>query len=145
TQKPYPKYCGHELFEKQVLRVPDQVALIHGNEKISYRKLSHLSNRLASDLQQRKVGKGGFVGLHLRSSLEAIVGVLGIFKAGAAAVPLDPDYPRTRLKFMIDDSQPRLILTSSDCSRDFPIQTACIDTRDPQDSLDYPSNSLERT
>jgi amino acid adenylation domain-containing protein len=145
-QKPYPRYCGHELFEKQVLRVPDQVALIHGNERISYRKLSHLSDRLASDLRQRKVGKGDFVGLHLRSSVEAIVGVLGIFKSGAAAVPLDPDYPRTRLKVMIDDSRPRLILTSSDCKTDFPIHTACIDTRDPEDSLsDHPSNSFERT
>src|SRR5437660_6836723 len=102
-----------ELFAAQVERTPDAVAVIFEEEQLSYRELDERSSRLAHYLRGRGVGPEVVVGLCLERSLELIVGLLGILKAGGAYLPLDPDYPRERLSFMVADAGARLIVTQS--------------------------------
>ena len=104
---------ANQLFEAQVDRTPDGVALICGSERFTYRELDHRANQLAHRLLAKDVGRGTLVGICAERSAEMIVGVLGILKAGAAYVPLDPTYPKERIKLMVADSRPAFVLTQS--------------------------------
>ena len=85
--------CIHELFEAQVERTPDAVAVVYRDEELTYRELNHRANQLARYLREHGVGPEALVGLCVERSLEMVVGLLGILKAGGAYVPLDPAYP----------------------------------------------------
>ena len=112
TKTEYQKdVCIHQLFEAQVDRTPDTVAVVCEDRRLTYRALNEQANRLACYLRAEGVRPGMFVGICVERSLEIIVGVLGILKAGAAYVPLDPAYPKERLAFMLADSQAPLLLT----------------------------------
>ena len=108
-------YCRerfvHELFEEQVRRTPDAVAVVFETRQITYRELNARSNQLAHYLRDLGVGPETLVGICLERSLEMVVGLLGILKAGGAYLPLDPSYPAARLGFMIDDARPGVVLT----------------------------------
>ena len=111
TAAPYPKdKCIHELFEEQVARDPDAVAVIFEEEKISYFELNARANHLAHRLRGLGVGPETLVGLFVERSVEMIVGLLGILKAGGAYVPLDPGYPAERLSFMAGDAELKVLL-----------------------------------
>jgi len=99
------------LFEGQVERTPDAVAVELGERRWTYRELDLRSNRLAHLLRSLGVAPGVLVGICMERSLETAVGVLGVLKAGAAYVPLDPEYPRERLEFMLGDSRAPVVLT----------------------------------
>jgi amino acid adenylation domain-containing protein len=114
TAAPYDDVCIHALFEAQVLRTPDVVAVVFEDEQLTYSELDARANRLAHSLQARGIGPGATVGLFLERSLELIVAVFGTLKAGGAYVPLDVDYPTQRLAFVIGDARPAVILTHSD-------------------------------
>jgi amino acid adenylation domain-containing protein len=101
----------HQLFEAQVERTPDAVAVVSENEQLSYRELNARANKLARYLQRLGVGPEVLVGICVKRSVEMMVGLLGILKAGGAYVPLDPAYPKQRLKFMLDDAQAPVLLT----------------------------------
>jgi amino acid adenylation domain-containing protein len=103
--------CIHQLFEEQVQHHPDSIALIFGNEQITYQELNRRSNKLAQYLQKVGVGSETLVGICIFQSIEMIVGLLGILKAGGAYVPLDANYPQERLKFMLQDAQVSVLLT----------------------------------
>ncbi|BAY10335.1 non-ribosomal peptide synthetase [Calothrix sp. NIES-2098] len=103
--------CLHELFARQVEQTPNAVAVIFENQKLTYRELNNKSNQLANYLKKLGVGPEVLVGICLERSLEMVVGLLGILKAGAAYVPLDPAYPQERLNFILEDSQTPLILS----------------------------------
>ena len=103
--------CIHQLFEAQVERLPDAVAVVFEDQQLTYSELNARANQLAHYLRTRKVGPEVVVGLCLERSLEMVVAVLGILKAGGAYVPLDPEYPRARLAYMLEDTQVRLLLT----------------------------------
>jgi amino acid adenylation domain-containing protein len=103
--------CIHELFEQQVNQRPAALALIFGDQTLTYDQLDRRANQLAHDLQQRGVGPDVIVGLSTERGPDMIVGILGILKAGGAYLPLDPTYPPERLAFMLDDSQVSLVLT----------------------------------
>ena len=106
THVNYPKnLCVHQLFEIQVSRTPDAVALVFGEKQISYRELNIRSNKLARYLQKIGVGAEVLVGICVERSLDTIIGMLGILKAGGAYLPLDPNYPRDRLKLMLADAR----------------------------------------
>ncbi|MGN9810962.1 amino acid adenylation domain-containing protein [Micromonospora sp. BQ11] len=125
-----PEYL-HELFEAQALRTPDAVALVHGEEQLSYGELNRRANQLARFLQARGVGPEVLVGLCLERSVEVLVGLLGILKAGGAYVPLDPGYPEDRLAFLIEDAGLRLILTQAHLAPKLStgdVPTVCLDT-----------------
>uniref|UniRef100_UPI003CEB6461 non-ribosomal peptide synthetase n=1 Tax=Janthinobacterium sp. PSPC1-1 TaxID=2804581 RepID=UPI003CEB6461 len=112
TQADYPQeHCIHELFEAQVARTPAQVALVYGDEQLTYAQLNARANQLAHALRTRGVGPDVLVGLCVERSLEMMVGVLAILKAGGAYVPLDPAYPQQRLAYMAEDSGLALIVT----------------------------------
>ena len=105
------KRCIHSLFEEQVERRPDAVALIHDNEQLSYRELNIRANQLAHYLMLQGAGPESLIGICVERSIEMVVGLLGILKAGAAYVPLDPAHPKERLQFMLEDSGAELLLT----------------------------------
>ena len=112
TTADYPvDLCVHQLFEAQVERTPDAVALVHEDTQLTYRELNQRANQLAHCLQQLGVKPETLVGLCVERSLEMIVGLLGILKAGGAYVPLDPTYPPERLAFMLADARVSVLLT----------------------------------
>ena len=113
TKADYPKdVCIHELFEAQVDRTPDAIAVQFEGKQLTYRELNSRANQLAHYLRRLGIGPEKLVGICIERSIEMVIGLLGILKAGGAYVPLDPSYPRERLAFMLDDSQVSVLLTS---------------------------------
>src|SRR2546429_1293221 len=108
--------CIHELFDAQVERTPEALAVVYENEQLSYKQLNQWANQLAHYLQRHGVGPEVRVGLRMQRSLEMVVGLLGILKAGGAYVPLDPAYPQERLAFMLADAQVPVLLTQQSLS-----------------------------
>jgi amino acid adenylation domain-containing protein len=100
-----------QLFERQVQRDGAAVALVSGEQQISYGELNERANRVARHLRELGVGAEGRVGLLLERGIEMVVGLLGIIKAGAAYVPLDASYPRARLEYMLRDAAVSVVLT----------------------------------
>ncbi len=112
TKTVYPaEKCVHELFEEQVERSADAVALIFEDQHLSYREVNQRSNRLAHYLRKLGVGPEVLVGICMERSLDVVVGILGVLKAGGAYVPLDPQHPKERLEFVLKDTQVRVLLT----------------------------------
>ncbi|HEX8695423.1 MAG TPA: non-ribosomal peptide synthase/polyketide synthase, partial [Longimicrobium sp.] len=112
TARPFPRdLCVHELFEAQVARTPDADAVEFGAERVSYAELNARANRLARALRRRGVGPETVVALLLERSPELVAGILGVLKAGGAYLPLDPEYPAERLRYMREDSGARVLVT----------------------------------
>ncbi|MBE0546008.1 MAG: amino acid adenylation domain-containing protein [Verrucomicrobia bacterium] len=111
--------CIHELFEAQVERTPDSVALVFEDEEITYRDLNRRADAVARELQTMGVGADVRVAICVERSVEMMVGLLGILKAGGAYVPLDPTYPKERLAFMLKDSQAQVLVTQESLQADF--------------------------
>ncbi|WP_281558222.1 non-ribosomal peptide synthetase [Thalassomonas sp. RHCl1] len=110
----YPSDKGiHELFAEQVLKTPDNIALVSENGQLSYRELDESANRLARYLSAQGVKKESFVGVCLNRSPEMVVAILAILKAGGAYVPLDPGYPEARLQHILTDTGVGHVLTAS--------------------------------
>ncbi|WP_445013544.1 amino acid adenylation domain-containing protein [Paenibacillus oleatilyticus] len=100
----------HQLLEEEAERTPDQVAVICEDERLTYRELNEQANRLARTLRGKGVRPDQTVGIMAERSLAMVVGMFGILKAGAAYVPIDPDYPEERVRYMLDDSGAQLLL-----------------------------------
>ena len=122
TRREYPRdACVHELFEEQARRQPRAVAVEFGGAKLSYQALNQRANRLARRLQRAGVAPGTMVGFGAERSLEMVVGLLAILKAGAAYAPLDPSLPAQRLQEMLADlNSPVLLLTRAGLSERLP-------------------------
>ncbi|MEU5839555.1 amino acid adenylation domain-containing protein [Streptomyces diacarni] len=101
----------HQLFEEQASRVPDAVAVVYGDERISYADLDRRANQLAHLLREHGIGPEVSVGVCMERSIETVVALLGILKAGGIYAPLDPEYPCERLAFMLKDSRVGLLVT----------------------------------
>ncbi len=132
TTVEYSKHlCMHELFELNASKHPAAIALIFENKSLTYQELNEKANQLAHYLLQLPIQTGSFVGLCMDRSIEMLVGLLAIFKAGAAYVPLDPGYPASRLEYMLNDSGVNIILTSSELAfelnKDNQYTTICLD------------------
>ncbi|HEY6349974.1 MAG TPA: amino acid adenylation domain-containing protein [Candidatus Angelobacter sp.] len=108
---PIPDVCIHQLFEQQVERTPDALALISGQDRLTYRDLDRRANQLARDLSKQGIGIGSRVAIFMERSAEIFVAVLGVLKAHAAYVPLDPRNPGERIRFVLSDAAPAVILT----------------------------------
>src|SRR6185369_4976296 len=104
TARDYPHATVHDLFAQQAERAPDTVAVVFGDQSLSYGELHRHSRRLARRLRRLGVGPGALVGLCADRSAEMVTGMLGILAAGGAYVPLDPDYPQERLAFLLEDT-----------------------------------------
>ncbi|HET7112590.1 MAG TPA: amino acid adenylation domain-containing protein, partial [Pyrinomonadaceae bacterium] len=112
TKAEYPRdVCLHQLIETQAAQTPDAVALISATEQLSYRELNERANQLAHYLLTFGVGPESLVSVMLDRSIDMVVALLGILKAGAAYVPLDPAYPRERLGFMLEDANATVLIT----------------------------------
>ncbi|MGH7411975.1 MAG: non-ribosomal peptide synthetase, partial [Candidatus Methylomirabilis sp.] len=112
TEADYPKdECIHELFEAQVERTPDAIAVVMGDEQLTYRELNARANQLAHFLREQGVVPKVLVGICMERSVEMVVGLLGILKAGGGYMPSDPTYPRERLAFMLEDTKAPVLLT----------------------------------
>ncbi len=114
TGVPYPQdRCLDALFLDQVQRTPDAVAVACGDETLTYAELNRRANRLAAALQRRGVGPEMLVGIALDRSLEMIVAILGVLKAGGAWLPLAVDQPAERMTFLLQDACPKVLVSNS--------------------------------
>jgi non-ribosomal peptide synthetase component F len=102
----------HELFEEQVENTPDHLAVIFKDKNLTYRELNELSNQLARTLRGRGIRPDQMVGLMVNDNcIEMIIGMISILKAGGAFLPIDPDFPKDRIEYMIEDSNIVVLLT----------------------------------
>ncbi|MHC5760523.1 amino acid adenylation domain-containing protein [Nostoc sp.] len=123
--------CIHQLFEEQVERTPDAIAVVFENQQLTYNQLNAKANQLAHYLRSLGVGADVLVGICVERSLEMIVGLLGILKVGGAYVPLDTNYPQERLSFMLEDAAVSILLTQQRLVEKLPEHQAklvCLDT-----------------
>ncbi|MBE9125474.1 amino acid adenylation domain-containing protein [Coleofasciculus sp. LEGE 07092] len=146
SQTEYPvDQCIHQLFEQQVDRTPDAIAVMFKDQKLTYRELNTKANQLAHNLQQLGVKPEVLVGICVERSLEMIVGLLGILKAGGAYVPLDPVYPMERLAYMVSDAQVQVLLTqekllpllSQQIAHIICLDTSCGDSNESKENLPH--------
>jgi amino acid adenylation domain-containing protein len=132
TRKEYATdRCIHELFEEQVERTPERVAVRFGDQQLTYRELSQRANQLARYLRRWGVEPETLVGLCVERSLEMVVALLGILKAGGAYVPLDPGFPQGHLAFMLHNARAPVVLTQKDLAERLPesgIRVICLDS-----------------
>ncbi len=131
TEVDYPQEaCIHNLFEAQVEKTPDAIALIFANLELTYRELNNRANQLAHYLQNVGVQPETLVGICMERSIEMLVGILAIMKAGGAYLPLDPTYPKERLAFMLEDAQLSLLLVQPHLIHELPSHVAKVVTID---------------
>ncbi|MFM7584055.1 MAG: non-ribosomal peptide synthetase, partial [Caldilinea sp.] len=138
--------CIHALFEEQVERTPNALAVVFEEAQLTYAELNARANQLAHTLQGLGVGPDVLVGLCVERSLEMVVGLLGILKAGGAYVPLDPAYPAERLAFMLEDAAVPVLLTQEALLAALPVaetQLLCLDRDWPAVALN-PTSNLHR-
>ncbi|MCP4662492.1 MAG: amino acid adenylation domain-containing protein [bacterium] len=125
TSGPYPREAAiHQLFEAQVAGTPEAVAVVFGEQQVSYAELNRRANRLAHHLRACGVGAEVCVGLCVERSVELVVAILGILKAGGAYVPLDPSYPADRLAFMVEDVAAPVLITQQRLAEHLPSAAA---------------------
>nr|QEO74667.1 condensation domain-containing protein [uncultured bacterium] len=123
--------CLHELFEAQAARTPDAVAVASEDERLSYAELNERANLLAHHLRREGVGPETRVGVLVERSPQMVVSILAVLKAGGAYVPLDPAYPSERLRFMLEDSGARVLLTEArraDAAAGAAPRVVCVDS-----------------
>ena len=112
THSTFPRAeCIHEIFQQRATSAPDNVALVFGDERITYRQLNHRANRVANYLRERGVGAEIPVAICVERSVDMLVGLLAILKAGGAYVPVEPTNPAERISFILEDCQAPLVLT----------------------------------
>ncbi|HZG42400.1 MAG TPA: amino acid adenylation domain-containing protein, partial [Longimicrobium sp.] len=143
TDAGQPAAPVHALFEAQADRSPDAVAVTHGDVSLTYRELDDRANRLARHLAALGVGVDGRVGLSLERGPEMMVALLGILKAGAAYVPLDPAYPADRLAYMLENSAARVLITQQGVDEALPAVGAVV-VRVDGDAAEIAGRSADR-
>jgi amino acid adenylation domain-containing protein len=135
-------WCVHDLIEQQVERTPETVAVTFGDSALTYSELNARANQVARRIGELGVGPDSLVGICVERSLEMVVGLIGILKAGAAYVPIDPEYPRDRIEFMLSDVSPAVVLTQCRLVSTLPAHPGhvlCLD--DPDGEATKPSRA----
>ncbi|HEU4511146.1 MAG TPA: amino acid adenylation domain-containing protein [Pyrinomonadaceae bacterium] len=112
--------CLHQLFEERVTLTPDRVAVVFEGKQLTYDQLNRRANQLAHYLRRLGVATETPVGISAQPSIEMVIGLLGVLKAGGTYLPLDPAYPQERLRFMANDARIRVLLTQKSLSEHFP-------------------------
>ena len=112
TKADYPKdKTIAQLFEEQVEKTPDNIAVVFEDQKLTYRELNEKANSLANYLRDKGIGRNDIVGIMVNRSLEMIVSILGVLKSGACYIPIDPEYPQDRIEYMLNNSNSKMLLT----------------------------------
>ncbi|MGH9386668.1 MAG: AMP-binding protein, partial [Vicinamibacterales bacterium] len=131
TRAVYPAHLGlHQLFEAQVDLTPEAIAVVSGEDAVSFAALNARANQLARVLRSHDIARDAVIGVCLERSIDLVVALLGVLKAGAAYLPLDPNYPEARLRLMLEDARAPIILTESSLTARLPSGTArllCLD------------------
>ncbi|MFI6685879.1 amino acid adenylation domain-containing protein [Streptomyces sp. NPDC050485] len=145
TAHELPDAALPELFAAEVARHPDAVALSYGAEKLTYRELDQRANRLAHHLAEQGAGPDVLVGLCMERGAQSVVALLAVLKAGAAYVPLDPEYPADRLAYMLKDAGVRLLVTQRHLHDRLPeTEARLVDvTPDGEESAHHPATAPE--
>ena len=131
THRDFKHECVHQLFETQVERTPDAAAVVFEDEQLSYEELNRRANQLARFLSARGVKAESTIGVFMERSVEMVVAVLGILKAGGAFVPLDLALPPQRLSFMLKDACVSLVVTQENLAARLPLKrelSICLDS-----------------
>jgi amino acid adenylation domain-containing protein len=150
TQTEYPQnQCIHQLFEAQVEKTPDAVAVVFAEQSLTYQQLNQRANQLARYLQKLGVGPEVLVGIGVERSLDIAIAVLGVLKAGGAYVPLDPDQPAQRLTYMVQAADCQVLLTHKHLVDVLPAykgQVVCLDADlaliSQESELNLPNNTV---
>jgi len=139
--------CVHELFEQQVVRRPDAIAVSFADQTLTYAELNERANRLARYLKTRGLGREALAAIFMERSLDMVTVVLAVLKAGGAYLPLDPAYPKDRISHILDDSGCQLLITNSNLLPNIPISEAEILELDScwQKIAEFPQGNLEET
>ncbi|AEI67135.1 non-ribosomal peptide synthetase [Corallococcus macrosporus] len=138
TRTDFPETCVHALIEAQARRTPDTVAVVCGDEALTYRELDQRANAVAWRLREQGVGPERVVGLFADRSVDLAVGLLGILKAGGAYLPLDPSYPEARLALMLEDSGAAVVLAHRHLAGALPAGRRTVVTLDVRALADGP-------
>jgi len=146
TGSDYPREsCLHQLIEEQVERTPEAIALVSGEHRVTYAELDRRANRLAHHLQSLGVGPEVLVGVCLERTPEMLVTLLAIQKAGGAYLPLDPDFPRERIGFILEDARIPVLITQAALKAELPAlgaRVVCVD-RDAESIAARPDTRLQ--
>ncbi|HYY94296.1 MAG TPA: amino acid adenylation domain-containing protein, partial [Pyrinomonadaceae bacterium] len=127
TSQPYTPQCVHKMFEDRAEQTPGATALVFGRERLTYDQLNARANRLAHRLRRRHgAGPEVLIGVCMERSVEMVVSLLAILKAGAAYVPIDPAYPSERVRFMLEDSRVEMLLTQEHLAARLPAAAAFV-------------------
>jgi amino acid adenylation domain-containing protein len=129
TKTNYPREkTVHALFAEQAAKIPDAIAIIHGEESMSYRELERQSNQLARFLIDKGLESESFVGVMCERSLDMVVVILGIMKAGGAYLPINHELPFNRIKYMLEETHTRFLISESQYRDEpFHLQNECVD------------------
>lgn len=123
--------CIHHLFEQRVAEHPNATALVFEDEAITYAELNNKANRLAALLIEKGIGPDDMVGVNVNRSIDLMIATIGVHKAGAAYVPLDPAFPAERIAYMVSDAGMKLVITQEDIKAELPANDAeviCVDS-----------------
>jgi amino acid adenylation domain-containing protein len=126
TAAEVPQRCLHELFEEQVERAPQRVAVLDKEQALTYERLNHRANQLAHYLRRMGVGPESLVAICMEPSVDTVVGLLGILKTGGSYLPLDPNYPLERLRYVLEDSGIGVLLTQEEVFSRRPMFTGIV-------------------
>ncbi|AVM08497.1 non-ribosomal peptide synthetase [Bacillus velezensis] len=141
TAAEYPREKTiHQFLEEQAERTPDQTAVVYEDSRLTYRELNERANQLARTLQSEGVQPDQPVGIMAERSLDMIVGIFGILKAGGAYVPIDPGYPEERVRYILEDSDTKLLLVQNQSRKSVPFTGKVLDLEDPRFSWEDGSN-----
>ena len=135
--------CVHQEIERQATLIPSKTAIAHRGRELSYNELNAQANRMARYLLHMGVSKGDLIGICMRRSPQMIVAMLGVWKAGAGYVPLDPQYPQERLQFMLQDAAATIVITESSLREavgEAPSKLLCVDEEKEQIEKRNPEN-----
>ncbi|NTU26696.1 amino acid adenylation domain-containing protein [Bacillus tequilensis] len=145
TAADYPKEKTlHQLFEEQAERTPEHVAIVFGDEKLTYRQLNERANRLARTLRANGLQADRLTAIISDHSIDLVVGILAVLKAGGAYVPIDPDYPKHRIQYILEDSKAEIVLTQYHL-RQRSAHAGTIVLLDEESSYHEEHSNLERT
>ena len=115
TELPYDKTKTiSQLFEEQVKRTPNRIAVVFENKKLTYSELNEKSNQLANYLRSKNIQPNNIIGIMLPRSLELMIAILGILKSGACYIPIDPTYPEKRIEYMLENSRAKYLITTNE-------------------------------
>lgn len=131
TKADYPKdKTLDDILAEQVLKTPNNIAAVYGENSITYKELDEKSDKLAQKIREKGIVPDDIVGIMLYRSLEMIISIFAVIKAGAAYMPIDPDYPIDRINYMMEDSKSKLLLTTNEIAQKVKISSEHLDVED---------------